>query len=65
LAAVAMSALKFLAVFEKYKFPKVSAILALIKAKSAKYVYYFINLLPLNYYTCFGLLKISGFPVPF
>jgi hypothetical protein len=40
LAAVAISALKFLAVLLKYKFPKVSAFWAFTKAKSPKIVYY-------------------------
>jgi len=54
LAAVAISALKFLAVLLKYKFPNVSAFWALIKAKSPKIVSYSTYFLPLNVLTFFG-----------
>jgi hypothetical protein len=57
--------LKFRAVFEKYKFPALSAFCALTNAKSPKIVSYSTNLFPWKILVFLTLDKISGFPVPF
>jgi len=64
-AAVAISALKFLAVFAKYKFPDLSAFLALIIAKSPKKLSYSRYFKPLNILVFLGCEYFYGLPVPF
>ena len=53
--AVAMSALKFFAVFEKYKFPLLSAFCAFIREMSPKIDSSSINFFPPNTFAGFGL----------
>jgi hypothetical protein len=64
-AAVAISALKFLAVFAKYKFPDLSAFWALIRAISPKMVSSSIYFLLLKIFVFLGAEWSSAFPVPF